>query len=292
MVDQLVNNAATNIDASWLENYDPWPKGTPVTWPFDDGWWNGTITDFSMGSYEVTWSDGSSKYYSSLEKIDQMVAFNAGGGFMGNLGDDNTQYDDFTDVYGEYYDLQTVVYAEFKDGWWAGYIDSYEGEYYIVRWSDDTVDKFLPGEDMDEMVLNGKHIPADYGIWPIGTRVYKEFDGYWYWGTIEYSEGGFYTILWEDGERTTYVSGSEIDQMVKDAYKGGMGTFAKSALIILVLGCVGGIAFFVIKRKKTNKRSRRQVTESVRESELDLTEENEHRYSDHEDEVLGIPSFS
>ena len=48
--DVLVNKARLNLDSSWMENCDPWPNGTPVSWDFDDGkWWNGTGTDFSDG---------------------------------------------------------------------------------------------------------------------------------------------------------------------------------------------------------------------------------------------------
>jgi len=277
MVDQLVNNAAIHLDPSWTDNYDPWPKGTPVSWDFDDGWWDGTISDFSDGTYEVTWSDGSSKYYSNLEKIDQMVSFATGEGFIGNLADPETQpvvYPESDDnIYSEYYALETLVYTEFKDGWWAGYIDSYEGDYYVIRWSDDSVDKFLPGEDMDEMVLYGQYIPEDYGIWPEGTHVYKEFDGTYYSGTIEYSKGGFYTVLWDDGERTTYVSGSEIDEMVENAYKSNMNGFEKTALSILVLGCLGAVVFFVSRRNNKNQQMD-SLTEQVKENDLDFNEEN------------------
>jgi hypothetical protein len=281
MVDQLVNNAGVNMDgASWLGSYDPYPKGTIVAWDFDDGWWDGSVTDFSNGAYEVTWSDGSSKYYSNLEKIDQMVNFANGGSFIGNLADpedaDYMENDD--NIYGDYYALETLVYAEFKDGWWAGYIDSYEGDFYVVRWSDDSVDKFLPNEEMDEMVLNGQYIPQDYGIYAVGTHVYKEFDGIWFWGTVEYSEGGFYTILWDDGTRTTYVSGTEIDEMVKNANKSGMSPFDTFALIIFVLGSVGGIVFFGLRRKK--KQQLAALTEQVKENELVLRERNDNEYSD------------
>lgn len=283
MVDALVNNAANSIYPSWTDNYNPWPKGTAVTWDFDDGWWDGTITDFSDGTYKVTWSDGSYKYYSNVEKVDQMVAFANGEGFQGNLGQpapygDNSGNND--NFYENYYDLQTIVYAEFEDGWWAGYIDSYEDEYYVIRWSDDTVDKFLPGEDMDEIVLNGKNIPEDYSNWPDGTFVLQKFEGTWYWGTIESSEGGFYTILWDDGSRSTYVSEFEIGEMVNNAYKGGS-PFGRITIVIVVLSCVGGMAFFFIRRKQKQSAA---FNEQVRENELDLTEDDQADYSDQQTE--------
>lgn len=287
MVDVLVNNAGMNIDPSWMDFYDPWPSGTPVSWDFDDGWWDGTIKGFSDGTYEVEWSDGSTKTYSNLEKIDQMVAFANGDGFIGNLGEHTTPYADFrsedADPYAEYYDLETVVYAEFQDGWWAGYVDSYQGEYYVIRWSDDSVDLFLPGNDMDEIVANSRYIPKEYGIYPVGTHVLKEFDGIWYWGTIEYSAGGFYTILWDDGERTQYVSGAEIDEMVANAYDTGMSGVGKFALGLFILACFGGIAFFLFKRQKTQQELA-DLTEQVRENELDLDEGDDSQYSDKPDE--------
>jgi len=284
VVDELVSNAGAYLNPSFMENYNPWPKDTPVSWDFDDGWWDGTIADYSNGTYEVTWSDGSSKYYSNLEKIDQMVAFASGQGFIGNLADPSTQNDDYQydadNIYGDYYRLETLVYAEFKDGWWAGYIDSYEGEYYVVRWNDNSVDTFLPSEDFDQMVINGQSIPLDYDVYPVGTHVYSNFEGAWFWGTVEYSEGGFYTILWDDGQRTTYVSGPEIDEMVANAYKGGMTTFGKLALTLFVLGGLGGIIFFVWRRND-RKQQLANVEEQVRENELDLTDGNETEYSDH-----------
>ncbi len=281
MVDMLVNAAANNLDPTWVQNYDPWPKGTGVTWNFDDGWWNGNITDFYAGTYEVTWSDGSLKSYSNLEKIDQMVGFANGGGFQGNLaGNDDENGDDF---YNDYYELETLVYAEFKDGWWAGYIDSYEDEYYVIRWSDNSVDKFLPGDDMDQMVIDGGSIPDDYSLWSEGTQVYGEFDGSWYWGTIEYSEGGFYTILWEDGSRTTYVSGQDIDDMVYNAYNTGF-PFGRIILAIVLLTGVGGIAFYVIDRKR--KMAAADIAQQIRENELDLAEGS---YSDQEG-ISSVPS--
>lgn len=283
MIDVLVNNAGVNLDPSWMENYNPWPNGTPVTWDFDDGWWKGTVTDFSDGTYEVTWTDGSSKYYSNLEKVDQMVSFASGEGFIGNLANPETPYDDDNqygdDMYGDYYQLETLVYAQFTDGWWAGYVDSYEDDYYVVRWSDDSVDKFLPGEDMDEMVMNGTQIPNDYGIYPVGTHVFQMFDDVWYWGTVEYSEGGFYQILWDDGTRTTYVSGSEIDEMVNNAYSDRMSPIVMFALAIFILGILGGMAYCIVKRSKM-KREIADLNEQVRANELDLTEGNESEYSD------------
>ncbi len=270
-VDMLVNGAANNLDPSWVENYDPWPKGTDVSWNFDDGWWDGSITDFSSGTYEVTWSDGSLKSYSNIEKVDQMVAYAKGEGFQGNLAGDDEDYDDY---YNDYYDLQTLVYAEYADGWWAGYIDSYDDDYYVIRWSDDSVDKFLPGDDMDQMVVDGQNIPDDYNLWSEGTAVYGEFEGTWYWGTIEISKGGFYTVLWEDGSRTTYVSGSAIDEMVYNAYKGGGFPFGRIILAIVLLSGVGGIAFYAINRRR-KRRLAAEVNAQVRENELDLEEEEE-----------------
>ena len=289
MVDQLVNNAGVHMNGdSWLANYDPYPSGTLVAWDFDDGWWDGSITNFSNGAYEVTWNDGSLKYYSSLEKIDQMVNFYNGGSFLGNLADPDDVDVDFDEnddsVYGEYYALLTVVYVEFQDGWWAGYIDSYEGNYYVVRWSDDSVDKYLPSDEMDEMVLNAQYIPKDYGIWPAGTHVKKEFDEAWFLGTIEYSNGGLYTILWDDGTRTTYVSGPEIDELVKKAHKGGFGRFV---LIIFVLGSVGGIVFFGLRRNKRQQLA--AVTKQVKENELNLREGDDNRIV-YEDQPAKGPS--
>jgi hypothetical protein len=279
MVDELVNNAGLHLDPNWMGGYNPWPKGTPVSWDFDDGWWDGTITDYVAGTYEVTWSDGSSKYYSNVEKIDQMVAFASGEGFgseEASNGDNYYANDD--NMYHDYYELETVVYAEFEDGWWAGYIDSFEDEYYVIRWSDDSIDKFLPGDEMDDMVMNAQYIPYDYGIYGVGTHVRKKFDDTWYTGTIEYSEGGFYTILWDDGTRTTYVSGNEIDEMVTNAYKIGMSLPGKIILCLFVIFFLGGVAFYSLK-DNIRKNQLTDVTESVRENEL-IMSQNDAGFSD------------
>eukprot|EP00534_Pseudo-nitzschia_fraudulenta_P003433 CAMPEP_0201133138 /NCGR_PEP_ID=MMETSP0850-20130426/48053_1 /ASSEMBLY_ACC=CAM_ASM_000622 /TAXON_ID=183588 /ORGANISM="Pseudo-nitzschia fraudulenta, Strain WWA7" /LENGTH=652 /DNA_ID=CAMNT_0047403701 /DNA_START=51 /DNA_END=2009 /DNA_ORIENTATION=+ len=283
MIDELVNNAGQFYYPYGQDNFQPWPMNTPVSWDFDDGWWDGTITGFTDGTYEVTWSDGSSKYYSNLEKINQMVAFAAGDGFIGNLAaPDQLHNPDQDDYYASwnYYELGTLVYAEFKDGWWAGYIDSYEGDYYVVRWSDDSMDKFLPGDDFDEMVINGQYIPYDYNLWPVGTQVYKDFDGKWHWGTVVYSEGGFYEVVWDDGLTTVNVSGVALDEMVANAQPSGVGFFGKFILIVFSLGVVVGLGLFILKRHQRQGQLT-DMTEQVRENEIELDENPSHtEYSD------------
>jgi len=285
MVDALVNNAGMYYEPSLMNNYEPWLAGTPVAWDFDDGWWDGTITGFTDGSYEVTWSDKSTKNYSNLDKIDQMVQYAGGDGGDFQEGYDNYQnegsddyqvggYDDYEDDY-QYYPIGTIVYAEFEDGWWVGHVDSYDGDYYVVRWSDNSIDNFLPGPDVDDMVENSQYIPFDEsGIYPIGSSVYKEFDGAWYWGSIEYNAGGLYTVIWDDGERTNHVSGMEMDRMVANATTGqGMSNTGKAFLsLFFVFGSIAAISFFV---RRSNKRKKlADVTEQVQENELDLTEGN------------------
>jgi len=276
MVDALVNNAGMHYEPSLMDNYEPWPYGTPVAWDFDDGWWDGTITDFTDGNYEVTWSDESTKIYSNLEKIDQMVQYvgEDGGDFQEGYDDQNGGYDDFQGDY-QYYPIGTIVYAEFEDGWWAGHIDSYDEDYYIVQWSDNTIDNFLPGPDVDAMVENSQLIPFDEsGIYPIGSQVYKEFEDGWFWGSIESNAGGLYTVIWDDGERTNHVSGLEMNKMVANATGGqGMSDVGKVFLSLFVLGSVAAILFFFVRR--SNKRKKlADVTEQVQENELDLAEGN------------------
>ena len=277
MIDELVNNAGMYYEPYLMENYEPWLVSTPVSWDFDDGWWEGTITGFIDGSYEVTWSDKSTKNYSNLEKIDQMVAYAAGEGFIGNMEGPQGQYDDSQDdTYpSDDYPIGTPIYAEFTDGWWVGYIDSYDGDYYVVRWSDDTTDYFLPGPDFDDIVTSAQYIPYDDNMYPVGTQVYKDFDERWYWGTVEYNYGGFYTIIWDDGERTEHVSGIEFEEMIANANAyttdSGMSVFGKAVLSIFVLGGFAGIAFFVVRRSN-KKKQLADVSEQVRENELDLAE--------------------
>lgn len=279
MVDSYVTAAANNIDPSWVDSYDPWPIDTPVIWIFDDGFWEGNITGFARGTYTVTWSDGSVKLYSNLLKVDQMVAFHSGAGYLGNLKEPgNDFYVDTT--YDTYYALETLVYAEFKDGWWAGYIDSYEDDYYVIRWSDNSIDKFLPGEAIDDMVRNAKSIPKDYAIWEAGTNVRQKFDGKWYSGNIETSNAGFYTILWDDGSRSTYVSGSEMDGMVNNAYKGF--SFGNLVIALVVFSCAGLVAFVAMGQK--NRKKLAAITEQVRENERGFSD-NEN-YQDEQPRIV------
>mmetsp|Transcript_76 Transcript_76/g.179 ORF Transcript_76/g.179 Transcript_76/m.179 type:complete len:587 (-) Transcript_76:334-2094(-) len=281
VVDELVYNAAMHFDPDQLNDYEPWPIKTPVSWDFDDGWWDGTITGFKDGTYEVTWSDGTKKEYSNLEKIDQMVAFRAGEGFLGddNSNRDDTNGDDFYSKNG-YYPIGTLVYAEFKDGWWAGYVDAYDDEYFVIKWSDDSSDSFLPGPDMDSMVDNAKFIASDFELYPEGTMVADVFNGDWYYGTVEYSSNGIYEVLWEDGERTIQVAGATFDQMVDNAYSSGLGIFGTLAIFIAIGGVVG-ITFYVAHKSKKKSRLN-EITEQVQENELDLAEEigRKGQYSD------------
>eukprot|EP00536_Pseudo-nitzschia_multiseries_P002988 jgi/Psemu1/318050/estExt_fgenesh1_pm.C_420014 len=292
-VDELVYNAALNSDPDKLDSYEPWPLKTPVSWDFDDGWWDGTITAFKDGTYEVTWSDGTKKDYSNLDKVDQMVAFRAGEGFIGDDGSgddgnggydgDNQSGDDFYTKSG-YFPAGTLVYAEFKDGWWAGYIDGYDDEYYVIRWSDDSSDNFLPGKAMDEMVDNAQYIASDFDLYPEGTMVYSEFNGDWYYGTVDFSSHGFYEVLWEDGERSIYVAGDTFDQMVKNAYSNGIGVLGTVGIAFLAVAGMAGISFFVIERNKKRRRLV-EITEQVQENELDMAEGiglelNKNAYSD------------
>ena len=291
MIDELVNNAGMYYDPNLMGNYEPWPVDTPVSWDFDDGWWNGNITGFIDGTYEVTWNDQSTKTYSNLEKIDQMVQYAMGDDGVGAFGGgDDYQGDDGGDY--EYYPVGTIVYADFDDGWWAGHVDSYEGDYYVVQWSDDSYDNFRPSPEVDEMVENTQYLSfEESGIFPIGTQVYKQFDGDWYWGSIEYNAGGIYTVLWDDGERTQHISGVEMDRMVAKAANQGMSTAGKFFLSVFVFSSFAGVAFFFVRRSEKKKRLA-DVTEQVNENELDLTEGNglvtnegaQTEYSDKSDE--------
>ncbi len=269
LIDTFVTAAANNIDSSWIDNYNPWPMNTGVMWIFDNGFVDGNITGFARGTYTIMWSDSSVKLYSNLEKVDQMVAFYNGVGYIGKLATPSaSDYMEVDHVYDTYYALETVVYAEFKDGWWAGYIDSYDNEYYVIRWSDNSVDKFLPGEAMDDMVRNAKNIPADYAIWEVGTRVHQKYEGTWYWGSIETSNAGFYTILWDDGSRSTYVSGPEMEQIVKNAYKRGF-SFGNIAIALIAFGCAGFVGFFAFDK---NRKKLAAFREQVRANELGFSD--------------------
>lgn len=223
---------------------DGWPVGTKVYYEFEDGWYEGEITE-SDDIYVITWEDGSvdSDEYED-EVVDQMVqnyidmVANDGGDDMedGSPTPAPTENDE--------YEIGTPVYAQFDGVWYKGNITDYDEWGYTITWEDNSVDyDDFSDEDVDQFVENyiryvenGEPLPTSPAAgdaapapteaptaapteddgWPVGTKVYYEFEDGWYQGTITESDD-IYVITWEDGSVDSDEYEDEVvDQMVQD----------------------------------------------------------------------------
>jgi hypothetical protein len=171
------------------DDYDPWVQGTVVYYEFDDGWYWGTITAYENGAYTTSWSDGDEEVFTDLAAVDQMVQ---------NADD-------------EPWDVGTVVYYEFDDGWYWGTVTAYENGAYTTTWSDGDEEVFND-DAVDQMVQN-----ADDNAWELGTVIYYEFEDGWFWGTITAYDNGVYTTTWSDGDEEVFEDFAVVDQMVQNA---------------------------------------------------------------------------
>ena len=70
---QMVTAAQEHSGSAAVKNAKQrYPLGTPVYEKFAFGWYDGTVTGFEDGKYEVTWSDESVTYYTDIrEMVDQ-----------------------------------------------------------------------------------------------------------------------------------------------------------------------------------------------------------------------------
>jgi hypothetical protein len=290
-VDDLVA-AASRKNGQNQDNDDdePWENGTPVSYQFDDGWWEGTITyyDIEDDTYDITWSDGSVETYLDSDQVDEMVYNAQDDDDDDEIADDTVNsevitidtVDDNADDDNPHYEIGTLVYEEFEDGWWVGNIVSYQNGYYVVRWTDNSYDSFRAGStELAEIVANSQNIPDDIAVqvYPIGTSVYRQFhDGVWYHGVIVAYQESMYTIEWEDGATTQYVQGPEMDSMVGAATTtpNGMSPTGKTILSIVISGVAIGIAACLIKgrvqRTRTVKETNNASVKEVEELEKQL----------------------
>jgi hypothetical protein len=268
-VDDLVaaavrkNGPTADVDGD--DAYEPWAIGTEVWYEFDDGWWQGTITDYDAAekTYDITWSDGSVDTYYDLDKVDQMVY---------DAQDNTEEATDYYDDSFQDYEIGTFVYKEFDDGWWVGNIVAYENGSYTVRWTDNTFDNFdADSQELAEIVDNADNIPDDFDvqIYPIGTPVYLEFDdGNWYHGTIESYQESMYTVEWEDGTSTRHVTGREMDAMVAAGVPPSrMSGAGIATLSIFILMISLGLAFYIVKVVERRRTINATVRASVQEVE-------------------------
>ena len=127
--------------------------GTEVSyWDTEDKrWYDGSVTScvgtdgFHPTTYEITWKpDGEVENVVDPDVINQYVAY--------------AQKDD--DMPPGVYPKGTTVYKEFfGEGWWIGEIVHYQNDVYTVRWSDQSVDTFNAGDELDQMVDDAQYIP-------------------------------------------------------------------------------------------------------------------------------------
>jgi hypothetical protein len=111
----------------------------------------------------------------------------------------------------------------------------------------------------DESTADGTEDATEMdSAYPVGTLVYKQFDGEWWTGTIESSHNGEYAVRWSDDSVEVYDEGPEMDQMVSDAANipsSGMKGVGKFFISVLVLVVVGVGAFFGIKMYQRKKQA-------------------------------------
>jgi len=155
VMDQMVADAA---EAMGAKPNGMWKEGTPVAEYEDGQWWYGTISSYDSDSgYTVAWDDGETESYSDLDFVNQMVSD------AETQGATTTPTEEVTDAVrdqGDQYPVGTAVYKEFDDGWWVGHIESQYRNEYAVRWSDGSVDTYVEGPEMDQMVNDAVNIPS------------------------------------------------------------------------------------------------------------------------------------
>jgi len=289
-----------------LDDGNSWPVGTKVYYEFDDGWYQGTITDYDDDGYTITWSDDSKDIDDfEDETVDQMVQ-NYQTMVANNDGTDNSDSEPTpAPTEDDSWPVGTKVYWEFDDGWYDGTITDYDADGYTITWSDASQDyDDFDDADVDKMVENYKTMVAnndgtDYSdteptpaptvddAWPIGTKVYWEFDDGWYEGTItDYDDDG-YSITWsDDSQDIDDFEDETVDKMVENyqvmVANGGVVTNANSSgggmkpgavfvIVAVVLLVVFGGVFYVWRARKNGKEEMQELHGANREVTQEMT---------------------
>lgn len=168
VIDQMVQNYNTmvrdNTDGTCGD--DAWPDGTDI-WVYEDdqGWW-GTVTHCQDGMYTTSWENGDVGYYPEGPAFDKMVLDAQEKTNDADATDNFDAGDVEHDFTSQTYDMGTVVYKEFEDGWYQGEIVDYNPAtgMYSVEWSDGDVEMYFEGdEEMDQMVADAAQIPSESG---------------------------------------------------------------------------------------------------------------------------------
>mmetsp|Transcript_30234 Transcript_30234/g.64826 ORF Transcript_30234/g.64826 Transcript_30234/m.64826 type:complete len:472 (+) Transcript_30234:108-1523(+) len=255
--------------------------GTPVSYYSDGEWTDGEIIDFSVGTYVVQWTDGTTDEYSAegsdLDELKQAV--------QDANGDDDAPPSDatYTDGSGPSFDTGSPV-SDYEDGEWVdGQIIDFQSGKYIVQWNDeDDVEYYdsASAEDMQELTKMTQDSDgdddappasffADQDLWEIGTPVaVTEEDVVWY-GKIDGFRQGEYSIAWDNGETEFLDNFDLVNQMVSNAAispnNKGMGAAGKVFLSLFIISvCVVGSAFgykFYEKQQEQKKRERELASE-------------------------------
>lgn len=266
-VDDTIQDGSDNDDGSGTEE------------SLDDNVEDGSGEDGNSGAEEKVedeMQDGSGNDDNSGtgESVDDDTT----GDSSGNEGEQVEVEVNQDEIYGRVYENGTMVCKKFDDGWWVGFVESYEGGTYTVRWADDATNEYVEGEEMDQMVTDAQEGPiaADSDPYPVGTIVYKKNSDVWYQGTIISYEKYMYTVSWEDGDETYYVDGIELDHMVAYGIKvaeesqGGLTTGGKVGIVVAALGVsllIGLVLTRPLRKKKLSSRESRRMRYTVHEAE-------------------------
>lgn len=212
--------------------HDAWPAGTKIwVWEDNQGWW-GQITLCQDGVYTTSWENGDVGYYDEGEDFDKMVT---DAKERANNDDPEDNFDkeeavhDFTE---QTYDIGTIVYKEFEDGWYQGTITAYDDEAgYTVMWEDGDEEVYPAGQEVDQMVADAVNI------------LDKELGG----GLPEQDDG-----VEQDEPPVKAVPPMQNYTDDDDDKSGGGAIFA----LLLVLACGGVLAFWVQRRRRRQRESK------------------------------------
>ena len=134
----------------------------------------GKITDYSKGTYEVTYSDNSREKYRNLNDVLEMVNQAADLVISGGYKSE-----------GEYpivYPVGTRTYYHYEDGWYNGHVSGFRDGKYTITWSDFSVGTPKKGlTRVKQMVTQAAQEAMGFKPdlveqYAIGTPVYYKFD--------------------------------------------------------------------------------------------------------------------
>lgn len=296
VMDQMVQDAMGDDDSP-PDGYNGSPSGasdsisvgTPVSYNGDDGWIDGSITDYSDSVYTVTWEDGSTDEYddsgADLAELQQAAA-------DANGDDDSPPSADSKDsvMEGPKFENGTPV-SDWEDGEWVdGTVVDFRDGNYVVQWDDEDEAEFYDSHDAEDMQELAKMTQDAMGdddappepetdLWEIGTPVAVEEEGKLWYGKIDDFNADGYSIAWDDGESEYLNNLDLVNEMVSTAAltpksrMSGAGKFFLSLFIVLLLGAGGFFGYkFYEKRQAQQRRAKERAEEDRGESFRDQPE--------------------